>query len=290
MIQPSGYRSDRVVGSGARLPQVWESGGFALTVQVPPPVTSRQLAWMAEQLARFDAVVAAEAQDGTIALSSMAQAVLLQRAGLFPMVQLSSHAKNRLALQGDILGLGALAIPCVLIDTRSVEWTSFEHRSGARLVTDLDGPALLATAARLRDEARFLSGASIKTPPVFSLGALIDLAAPLAAGLLESAQFLVTAPLAGTQHLSDLLATFQHTHADVLRSRPLLVSVPCTQRSPSGQVRTAQDAWQTWLATLQEVRQYEAVRGCNLVLEQPADLALLDQGTGAGQFFSERSE
>lgn len=293
MIQPSKHVPDQVVWPLARLQRVWADGGFALTIQVPPLTTPRPgnlLTRVAAQLSGFDAVLVAEAPDGAIALSSMALAVLFQRAGVSPMVQLSGRDRNRLALQSDILGLSALNIPSLLIDTRTLDRTSLGQNATARFVTDLNGSTLLATAARLRDEARFLSGASIKTPPVFTLGALIDLHAPPTVEQLEPAQFLVAAPADDPRSLPDLLSAFQRGRADFLRARPLLVSIPLIDAFAVEKAGGVQDHWQSCLAMLRFLQAFAFVRGSTIVVERLADLELLERGTGSGLFSSERPE
>lgn len=291
MIQPSKYPPDQAVGLLTRLRCVWEQGDFALTVQVPAFVTPRPgdaVTLIAAQLGDFDAVLVADAPDGAIALSSMALAVLFLRAGLSPVAQLSGRDKNRLALQSDILGLGALNIPCLLIDTRPLERTSLGRNPDARLVADLDGPALLATAASLRDDARLLSGASVKTPPVFFLGALIDLCHLPPVEQLEPAQFLVTAPVPELRALPQLLRKLQGEYAEFLRSRPLLVSIPLAGATAEESVAQRQTRWQTCLALLRFLQEVSYVRGCNIVIEQLADLELLEQGGHSGLLRPER--
>lgn len=279
MIQPSKqHRADQVTAPISRLQRLWANGGFALTVQALPPQVLPQAALQklaAGLLSAFPGVLVADAPDGTIACQSIAQAVLLHRSGLAPIVQLSGRDRNRLALQSDLLGLGALNLPDVLIDTRPITRTNLNNNADARLVLDLDGPALLATAARLRDEARLLSGARLKIPPVFYLGALIALDQPLAVEQLAAAQFLVSAPLAH-RLLVDTLPSFMQTYADFLRSRPLLVSLPLAAGA------------QALRATLQLLQPAPAIRGWNIVCADAAALAALPQLTARDLSLLER--
>lgn len=286
MIQPSKYQpGNQAVASTLRLQQVWESGGFAFTLQLSSPFSPQILK---EQfpalLKRVDAVLVADAPGGAIALSSVAQAVLLRRAGLVPIVQLSGRDRNRIALQSDLLGLSALKLSDVLIDMRPITRASLGQNADARLVVDLDGPALLTAAARLRDDARFLSGASTKTPPLFYLGALIDLENPLPAESLRAAQFLVTEPLAHFHKLAETLSSFVRTSQDLLQDRPLLVSVPfATGNSGSGEAGA-----ELLLEVLHVLKELSAVRGWNVVVSDSASLAELEQLAGAGLLSSER--
>jgi methylenetetrahydrofolate reductase (NADPH) len=174
----------------------------------------------------LSAVLVADAADRAVALSSLAQAVLLRRSGLTPIVQLSGRDRNRLALQSDLLALGALNLPDIVIDMRPITRASLGKNADARLVLDLDGPALLATAARLCDDAILLSGTRVKTPLACYPGALLALEEPGALEHLSAARFLVSAPPARDMSLAEQLPMFAKTYADLLCSRPLLVSLP----------------------------------------------------------------
>ncbi len=292
MVQPANHPSTgNVASSVSRLQQRWAGGGFALTVQLPPLFTLQVRDYI-EQAALhadcFDAVITADAPGGAVALSSMAYAILLQRAGIEPVVQLNGRDRNRLALQGELLGLGALKIPNLLVDVRPVTRASLAQNVDARLVNDLNGPALLATAARLRDEARFTSGAAIKTPPTFFLGALIDLNLEselededrLPIEELGATQYLVTTPLHDFQRLVYLLASFQATYADYLKRRPLLVSLPLISSVQSAQADQQDSSYEvcmrTMVAMIETLSMFDGVRGCNIVVEHFADLDLLE--------------
>ena len=320
MIQPVKYQSsDKEVGPVSKLQRALERGGFAITVQLPALFTTQARNDIEEVAIRTrlcDAVVAADAPDGAIALGSLAYAVLLQRAGIEPVAQFSGRDRNRLALQSEILGLSVLKVPNLLVDTRPVERASLGQNADARLVTDLNGPALLATAARLRDEARFTSGASIKVPPVFYLGALVNLEDSLPIEELSATQFLVTTAVHDVQRQADMLASCWNAHADFLQTRPLLVSLPFVAgvrekdvgslkgptpatpppSAPTGTTgappknlylrggeRTGdQDGLyeasiQAMVDAIKLMKKCEGVRGCNILVERFADLALLER-------------
>ncbi|MBV9232217.1 MAG: hypothetical protein JOZ18_23105 [Chloroflexi bacterium] len=323
MVQPIKHLADgKVVGPVSKLQQALERGGFAITVQLPALFTTQARDDIEQVEIRnrlCDAVIAADAPDGAIALGSLAYAVLLQRAGIEPVAQFSGRDRNRLALQSEILSLSVLKIPNLLVDTRPVERASLGQNADARLVTDLNGPALLATAARLRDEARFTSGASIKVPPVFYLGALVNLEDSLPIEELSATQFLVTTAVHDVQRQADMLASCWNAHADFLQTRPLLVSLPFVAgvrekdagslkglktRSPAtspppaptgttgappknlylrGGERTGdQDGLyeasiQAMVDAIKLMKKCEGVRGCNILVERFADLALLER-------------
>lgn len=287
MAQPVKYQSNNnnsAKGQVSNLQQIWDGGGFAITVQLPLFLTAEAgdlIAQVATQANLFDAVLTADAPDGAVALSSLAMAVLLKRVGVETIVQFSGRDRNRLALQSDILSLGALGIPNLLIDMRPVIRASLGQNSDARLVTDLDGPALLTASIRLRDEARFISGFNIKTPPAFYVGAFAALEEQISARELSGAQFVVTMPVYDVHGFTAMLAAFQAAYPNFLQTRPLLVSLPLM---PDGIVESAATPSEMGEASIQKVtssmevlKGLDGIRGFNIVVSKQTDLVLLEQ-------------
>ncbi len=260
------------------LQRLWESGELAMTLQVPPPLSAQAedfVARVGEQAGLFDAVLSAEAPSGAVALSSLAMGVLFKRAGIETIVQLSGRDRNRLALQSDLLSLGALGMPNLLIDMRPITRASLLENADARLVSDLDGPGLLAAAVKMRDEARFLSGASIKLAPVLYIGALISLQACHRVDDLSGAQFLVTLPMQDMHAFALALDAFRSTDPDFLRSRPLLVSLPLDSAGRhAGNPDIMREMMEKVLSSIETLKDLDGVRGFNLVLSKQSDLAL----------------
>lgn len=285
MAQPMEYQANKqAIERASPLQRLWEGGGFALTVQFPPCLTANAEDFVARVVARanlIDAVLVADAPNGAVALSSLAMAVLLKRAGIETIVQFSGRDRNRLALQSDILSLGALGMPNLLIDMRPVVRASLLRNIDARLVTDLDGPALLATAVMLRDDARFISGTTIKTPPALYVGAFVALEALIQAEVLSSAQFIVTMPVYDTHGFVAALDIFQADHPDFLQSRPLLVSLPLITGTIVDGTTTPGEAQeidiQKIATSIDLLKSHDGVRGLNIVVSEQADLALLEQ-------------
>src|SRR5579859_3530791 len=286
MVQRAQYQPGEAINPVSRLQQQWSRGSLVLTVQLPP-LLNASVGGIIEQIAMhsssFDAVLAPDSPGGAVALSSLAMAALLRRAGVEAVVQMSGRDRNRLALQSDMLGLSVLGVRNLLIDTRPPQRVSLVQNPDARLVVDLYGPALLNAAATMRDDGRFTSGASIRTPPVFYLGALVALEDHFPVEELSAAQFLVTTPLADVQHLADTLSTCCAAHTDFFQTRPLLVSLPLgsgSQEADSdrnaleGRADAVVDAIET-------LNMCEGVRGCNIVLERLADLAVVERAAFA---------
>jgi methylenetetrahydrofolate reductase (NADPH) len=102
-------------------------------------------------------------------MSSLAVSVLLAQAGCEPVMQVACRDRNRIAIQGDLLGAAALGVRNVLCLTG--DHVGNGDHPGARHVGDLDSLTLLATARRMRDAGELLSGRKLSMPPRLFLGA-----------------------------------------------------------------------------------------------------------------------
>lgn len=281
MAQPVKDQSNHaLISQTSNLQRLWESDSFALTIQLPPLLTanaSDYVQQIAAQAHLFDAALTADAPDGAVALSGMAMAVLLKRVGIETMVRISGRDRNRLALQSDLLGLGALGIYNLLIDMSPATRASLGQNADARLVTDLDGPALLAAAVRMRDEGRFISGASIKKPPVFYAGASLSLEEPISVEALSNAQFVVTPPVLDRERFISTLTAFQAAYPAFLHTRPLLVSLPLIANFAGESADRGEDNIQRITSAIKMLRGCKEVRGINIVVTRKSDLAALEQ-------------
>jgi methylenetetrahydrofolate reductase (NADPH) len=158
--------------SPGRFERVLRAGQFAVTTELDPPDSADP-----EEVYRrarvFDGYVdAINATDGSGAnchMSSMAVCALLTRMGYAPIMQISCRDKNRIAIQGDILGGAAMGV-CNLLCLTGDGVQAGDHPQ-ALPVFDLDSMTLLETARILRDEHRFLSGRRITAAPRVLLGA-----------------------------------------------------------------------------------------------------------------------
>ncbi len=158
--------------SPGRLERVLRAGQFTITSELAPP-DSADPAEVYQRARVFDGYVdAINATDGSGAnchMSSLAVCSLLTRVGYAPVMQISCRDKNRIAIQGDILGGAAMGV-CNLLCLTGDGVQAGDHPQ-ALPVFDLDSLSLLATARTLRDEHRFLSGRRISYAPRVLLGA-----------------------------------------------------------------------------------------------------------------------
>jgi methylenetetrahydrofolate reductase (NADPH) len=91
-------------------------------------------------------------------------------------MQVSCRDRNRIAIQGDLLGAAAMGVRNLLCLTGDGVQAGDQPES--KPVFDLDSISLLRTARVLRDEGRFLSGRQLEAAPKFFLGAAANPFAP----------------------------------------------------------------------------------------------------------------
>lgn len=158
--------------SPGRLERVLRAGKFAVTAEIAPPDSAD-----AEEVYRrakiFDGYVdAINATDGSGAnchMSSVGVCSLLTRVGYAMVMQVSCRDKNRIAIQGDVLGAAAMGVSNILCLTG--DGVQAGDQPEAKPVFDLDAVTLAATVRIMRDESRFLSGRVLSCPPRVFIGA-----------------------------------------------------------------------------------------------------------------------
>jgi len=201
--------------STGRLERVLRSGKFVVTAELAPPDSA--LAEDVYERARlFDGYVdGMNATDGSGAhchMSSVAMCALLTNVGYSPVLQISCRDKNRIAIQGDVLGAAAMGVSNVLC--LSGDGVQVGDHPEARPVFDLDSMSLLETIRIMRDESRFLSGRPITSPPQMFLGAAENPSAPpidyrpyrLAKKIAAGAQFIQTQYVFDVEQLRTFMA------------------------------------------------------------------------------------
>jgi methylenetetrahydrofolate reductase (NADPH) len=143
-----------------------------VTAELDPP-DSAQAEDVYRRARIFDGYVdAINATDGSGAnchMSSLAVCALLTRAGYSPVMQISCRDKNRLAIQGDILGGAAMGVSNILC--LSGDGVQLGDHPQAKPVFDLDCMSLLQTGRKMRDDHMFQSGRKLTSAPKVFLGA-----------------------------------------------------------------------------------------------------------------------
>ena len=166
LLPPVGHRSASI------LERVLRKGWFAVTAELNPPDSAdpRDVLRAAEPLKDVaDAVNATDASGANCHMSSMGICSILSRAGLGIVLQISCRDRNRIAIQGDVLGAAAMGVGNVLSLTG--DGVGVGDQPGAKPVFDLDSVSLLRTLRTMRDDGTFLSGRKLSTPPRIFLGA-----------------------------------------------------------------------------------------------------------------------
>jgi 5,10-methylenetetrahydrofolate reductase len=123
---------------------------------------------------RVTAINVTDQQSSVMRLGSMAVSRLLKEQGIEPVFQVTCRDRNRIALQSDLLGAGAVGIENVLCLTG--DYVSLGDHPDAKPVFDLDSVSLLYTAQQMM-EGHDLSGAELIGKPDFCLGAVVSPAA-----------------------------------------------------------------------------------------------------------------
>ena len=165
--------------SFGRLERVLRAGGFAVTAEIAPP-DSANPAEVYERAALFDGYVdAINATDGSGAnchMSSVGMCSLLTRRGYAMVMQESARDRNRIAIQGDVLGAAAMGVANILCLTG--DGVDVGDHPQAKPVFDVDSMSMLSMLRGMRDDARFLSGRKLTEPPRVFLGAAANPFAP----------------------------------------------------------------------------------------------------------------
>jgi len=187
--------------SRGRLERVLRAGEFAVTAELSPP-DSADPRDVYQRASIFDGWVdGVNATDGSGAnchMSSVGVCALLTRWGYAPIMQISCRDKNRIAIQGDVLGAAAMGVANMLCLTG--DGVQCGDQPEAKPVFDLDCTSLMETIGTMRDEGRLLSGRVLSKAPEVFIGAAANPFAPpydfrplrLAKKIAAGAQFVQT--------------------------------------------------------------------------------------------------
>ncbi|MFN8469389.1 MAG: methylenetetrahydrofolate reductase [Caldilineaceae bacterium] len=173
------HNGDHHPAARSRLESVLRSGRFAVTAELNPPDSAdpQEVYDAAVVLSSVcDGINAVDASGANCHMSSVAICALLTRAGYEPVFQVSCRDRNRIAIQGDLLGAAAMGVRNVLCITG--DDVTAGDQPQAKRVFDLDSIQLLHMARMMRDYGVFLSGRKLTVPPPLFLGAAENPFAP----------------------------------------------------------------------------------------------------------------
>jgi len=157
--------------SEGRLERVLRSGRFAVTAELNPPDSADPEEVYDAALVLSEVCDAINATDGSGAhchMSSVAICALLTRAGYAPVLQVSCRDRNRIAIQGDVLGAAAMGVSNILCLTG--DDVTAGDQPEAKRVFDFDSIPLIRTVKIMRDKGMFLSGRKLTKPPRLFIG------------------------------------------------------------------------------------------------------------------------
>src|SRR5688500_6270062 len=149
-----------------------QAGDFVVTAEITPPVSTDPAEFLSRALPLKGLITAINVTDGAgakVHLSSLAAAHFLVQNGIEPIFQMTCRDRNRLALQGDILGAVSLGIRNMLM--LAGDDPKAGDQPEAKPVYDLDSKTLLAMAHRMRKEQKLPSGTEVKGGIKLVLGA-----------------------------------------------------------------------------------------------------------------------
>jgi methylenetetrahydrofolate reductase (NADPH) len=153
--------------AASELQQRLRSGQFVITAEITPPVSTDPAEFLRRAMPLKGLATAVNVTDGAgakVHLSSLATAHFLVQSGIEPIFQMTCRDRNRLALQGDLLGAIALGVRNVLIlggdDPKAGD------QPDAKGVYDLNSRDLLAMFHRMRTDNALPTGTKIDGPPI----------------------------------------------------------------------------------------------------------------------------
>lgn len=185
----------------SRLEHLLAQGEFVVTTELSPPDSSDPFE-VYRRAAVFnghvDAINATDGSGANCHMSSIAVCALLTRLGYSTIMQVSCRDRNRIGIQGDVLGASAMGVENILCLTG--DGVQVGDHPEAKPVFDLDSTSLLKIVSTMRDKSQFMSGRKLTDPPHMFIGAAANPFAPpfdfrpirLAKKIAAGAQFVQT--------------------------------------------------------------------------------------------------
>lgn len=146
-----------------KLESVLRQGDFALTAETTPPdagTAAPVVARVACLKGLADAVNVTDGAGARAHMSALAAAAVLAKSGIEPVMQMTLRDRNRLALQADLMGAGALDVRNILC-LRGDDVTAGDQPE-AKAVFDVDTLTLVRTARAMRDEGVLPHGRKVE--------------------------------------------------------------------------------------------------------------------------------
>ena len=146
-------------------------GNFVYTAETTPPDSADQEVILTKTKPLkyiADAVNLTDSPGAKVHMSALTAAIILAQNDIEPILQLTVRDRNRLALQGDLVGASALGVHNILC--LSGDDPKIGDQPETIAVNDIDSLTLVATADLMRRKGKFPSGRLIEPPPKFCIG------------------------------------------------------------------------------------------------------------------------
>lgn len=157
--------------TNSKLEQVLRAGQFAMTAETSPPdAASKQAVLDRVNCLKgvADAVNVTDGASARVHMSALAAATIMAGEGIDPVLQLTTRDRNRLALQGDVIGASALGIHNFLCLTG--DKMAAGDQPDAAEVFEIDSGELMRQMRDMRDLGAYPSGRKIDPAPALFLG------------------------------------------------------------------------------------------------------------------------
>jgi methylenetetrahydrofolate reductase (NADPH) len=145
---------------------------FVYTAETTPPDASDKETLLKNVMPLkgvADAVNVTDSPGAKVHMSSLTASIILAQNDIDPILQLTVRDRNRLALQGDLIGASALGVNNILClggdDPKNGD------QPETKIVNDIDSLTLISTANMMRKEKKFPSGRAIEPSPKLFIGA-----------------------------------------------------------------------------------------------------------------------
>ena len=154
-----------------RLSEKFHDGQFVVTSELTPPKGTDVSALLSktEVLAEsVDAINVTDSPGAKVHMSALTAAIILAQNDIDPILQLTVRDRNRLAIQGDLVGASALGVHNILC--LSGDDPKGGDQPETKAVNDIDSLTLIETANIMVNKKQFPSGRKIDPAPKLFVG------------------------------------------------------------------------------------------------------------------------
>jgi len=146
-------------------------GVFVFTAETTPPDASNKETLLKKIIPLkdvADAINVTDSPGAKVHMSALTAAIILAQNDIDPILQLTVRDRNRLALQGDLVGASALGVHNILC--LSGDDPKVGDQPETKPAKDIDSATLVTTANMMRKDKKFPSGRVIDPAPKLFIG------------------------------------------------------------------------------------------------------------------------